>query len=750
MDANLSWYRTGDAALTTAPSAAGAGERRAEKTPPGFSLCRIGATVMVTLMLAVMLGGLVACSSRPGGGTQGIDQAIPQPATAIAHPLDRESGITVADDPRTLAERAEEVPANQAAALLLRAIAGSIRLGQFTAAQTLIARLYGKQMTAPQQDVLIIEQAHLAQGLGQHAHAIALLREIEQSPAVNAETKADLLLLQADSQQALGRTDGAVATLLRRDKLLKFPARLANQKRILALIDSLDPLGQLLLQKNTSDPPIDKATHNAIIGWLALSEALKSAPIEARMAALQQWRARYRQHSVEQRLLNQPLAADGSAQYQHIAILLPLTSPFGKAAQAFYDGFMAARRDDVTGRQPKVSLYDIGEDPSLVSVYAQAAVNAGADFVVGPLGRRAVNALLSGPPPRLPVLLIGTIPEDKSAPDLYGISLSPEQEARQAAARAFADGHRQAGIFRSGSLWGQRVATAFMSQWEALGGTLVDDKSFPGNLSDYAPIIQKLLGLDKSIVRERILRAQLDIDLEFTPRRRDDMDFLFLAANADQARQLVPQLRFFQAHDLALYATSYVYSGKPDPAIDADLDGIIFGDMDWILDAAVLPETAPVPEPEPELTAETALASAFEPGVESEAESAADAQSEGETAAGDDSVDAPAVKLDEWPHPASAPGREPGPYYHTDLDRLYALGLDSYPLIPRLKALRNNQWQQYFGKAVDFSVKADGNIWRHLIWARFDRGLPQPLPEMTAVDFSIPAPTPAPIPDPAR
>ena len=746
MDANLSWYRAGDAALTTAPSAAGAGERRAEKTPPGFSLCRIGAT----MMLGVMLGGLVACSSRPGGGTQGIDQAIPQPTTAIAHPLDREPGITVADDPRTLAERAEEVPANQAAALLLRAIAGSIRLGQFTAAQTLVARLYGKQMTAPQQDVLIIEQAHLAQGLGQHAQAIALLREIEQSPAVNAETKADLLLLQADSQQALGHTDGAVATLLRRDKLLKFPARLANQKRILALIDSLDPLGQLLLQKNTSDPPIDKAIHNAIIGWLALSEALKSAPIEARMAALQQWRARYRQHSVEQRLLNQPLAADGSAQYQHIAILLPLTSPFGKAAQAFYDGFMAARRDDVTGRQPKVSLYDIGEDPSLVSVYAQAAVNAGADFVVGPLGRRAVNALLSGPPSRLPVLLIGTIPEDKSAPDLYGISLSPEQEAKQAAARAFADGHRQAGIFRSGSLWGQRVATAFMSQWEALGGTLVDDKSFPGNLSDYAPIIRKLLGLDKSIVRERILRAQLDIDLEFTPRRRDDMDFLFLAANADQARQLVPQLRFFQAHDLALYATSYVYSGKPDPAIDADLDGIIFGDMDWILDAAVLPEPAPVPESEPDLTAETALASAFEPGLESEA----DAQSEGETAAGDDSVDeavdAPAVKLDEWPHPASAPGREPGPYYHTDLDRLYALGLDSYPLIPRLKALRNNQWQQYFGKAVDFSVKADGNIWRHLIWARFDRGLPQPLPEMTAVDFSIPAPTPAPIPDPAR
>ena len=727
MDANLSWYRAGDAALTTAPTAAGAGERRAEKTPPGFSLCRIGATVLVTLML----GGLVACASRPGGETQVSDWPAIPPASAITHALDPESGITVADDPRTLAERAEEVPPNQAAALLLRAIAGSIRLGQFTAAQSLVMRLYGKPMTTPQQDSLILEQAHLARGLGQHAHAIELLREIEQSAAVNAETKADLLLLQADSLQALGRIDGAVAALLRRDKLLKSTARFANQQRILALIDSLDPLGQLLLRKNPSDSSISKAVHNAIIGWVALSKALKTKPREARMAALQQWRARYRQHSVEQRLLNQPLAADGSAQYRHIAILLPLTSPFGKAAQAFYDGFMAARRDDLSGRQPKVSLYDIGEDPSLVAVYAQAAVNAGADFVVGPLGRRAVNALLTGPPPQLPVLMVGTVPEDKIAPDLYGISLSPEQEARQAAARAFADGHRQAGIFRSSSLWGQRVATAFASQWEALGGTVVDDKSFPGNLSDYAPIIRKLFGLDKSIVRERILRAQLGIDLEFTPRRRDDMDFLFLAANADQARQLVPQLRFFQAHDLALYATSYVYSGKPAPAIDADLDGIIFGDMDWILDAAVLPE--PEPEPEADSADDVAIASAYGSEFESGAESAPDAQPGNETAAGDAAVDAPA-QLVEW--------REPGPYYHTDLDRLYALGLDSYPLIPRLKALRNNPWQQYFGKAVDFSITADGNAWRHLIWARFDRGLPQPLPEVTTVNFSTPAPAP--------
>ena len=236
------------------------------------------------------------------------------------------------------------------------------------------------------------------------------------------------------------------------------------------------------------------------------------------------------------------------------------------------------------------------------------------------------------------------------------------------------------------------------------------------------------------------MSAQLNINLEFTPRRRDDIDFLFLAANADQARLLVPQLRFFQAHDLALYATSYVYSGKPDPAVDADLDGIIFGDMNWILDAAVLPE----PEPAPALTFEAETDS--ETAIESRP--LPDGQPETETAAalegGAEPVESPPPLVAAQP----PSGRETDPYYHTDLDRLYALGLDSYPLISGLKALRSNQGWRYFGKAVDLSVRTDGNIWRHLTWARFERGMPVPLPGITTVDILAPTPGLVPLPTP--
>ena len=726
-------------------------------------------------MTVMMLGLVAACVPPPIHDPQVTEQPVieqppiaeppaePEPEEqAIAHPLDREPGITVADDPRTLVAQAKDAPAEQVVPLLLRAIAGFIGQGQAADAQALIAQLQYTPMSGFQRHALRLHEAHLAQTLGQHERALEQLRALEHAPAptLNAEAEARLLWLRADSRQALGRSDEAVATLLRRDALPELPVRTANQQRILGLIESLDPLGRLLLREHPAD--------HAIHGWIALSEALQAESPEEQNAALRRWLARYRQHPAAQLLFTQQLPTDDNprSRYRHIAMLLPLTSPFGTAARAFYEGFMEARNRDPAERQPAVSLYDIGEEPSLVSLYHRAAINDGADFIVGPLGRRAVEALLSDAPTQLPVLMIGTVPEDKTAPNLYGLSLSAEREARQAAVRAFADGHRQAGIFRSESLWGRRVADAFAAQWEILGGTLVDDRPFPGDFSEYTQVIRKFLGLDKSIKRERLLRAQLKINLQFTPRRRDDLDFLFLAANAEQARLLVPQLRFFQAHDLALYATSYIYSGKPEPAVDADLDGIIFGDMNWILDAAVLPEPEPEaeaksgaelePEPgiglelEPELEfglePDLILVPPPEPGTELQPapEAEADVQAQIQIAVAPESVEP-----SESAKPP-LPGREPGPYYHTDLDRLYALGLESYRVIPALAALRSDPWRRYFGEAVDLGVEADGNVLRYLTWARFARGLPVPLPPSeTVVDFSAPSSAPlVPLPVP--
>ena len=67
------------------------------------------------------------------------------------------------------------------------------------------------------------------------------------------------------------------------------------------------------------------------------------------------------------------------------------------------------------------------------------------------------------------------------------------------------------------------------------------------------------------------------------------------------------------------------------------------------------------------------------------------------------------------------------PYQETTLDRLYALGLQSYQLVPRLNTLRSNDWGVFAGDAMTVSVDRDGSVNRHPVWVTFKSGLVEPL-----------------------
>ncbi|MGR3985285.1 MAG: penicillin-binding protein activator [Gammaproteobacteria bacterium] len=627
---------------------------RPRANSPRVARARRGAAHGALALIACMAAASAAetYESEAGRGGAFIETQTPDAATTTPSSPGARPAQSQLSEPLQLELRDD--PPRQAAALMLTRVADFLAAGEFDSAENLLDGLQTLPMSRMQSQAFKLRQAQLEHLRGRHKLSIGLLRLLDDAPDLSLPARAELLLLLADAQQAIGRDSGAAETLLRRDKL-PLPQRLAMRARIFDIIDSLGPLSLLLLRENAPDAE----------GWIALSEILNAPPAE-RLSGARLWRAHYPGHAAT-RLLHRRLNA--GMQYRHIAMLLPLTSAFGEPARAFYEGFMAAHAENDAARRPEVSLHDIGDDPAIAPLYAQAAIDGGADFLVGPLGRNAVGALLEAEPPQAPALLIGGVPPDKAAPDLYGISLSPQQEAMQIAERAFLDGRRRAGIFRIDSESGRRIAEAFALRWGELGGALIGNAAFPGDLSDHSPVIRKLLGLDQSITRARILGLQLDLDLEFTPRRRDDIDFLFIAANAAEARLLAPQLRFFQAHNLALYSTSQIFEGKPNPVIDADLDGIIFGDLNWMLDAL-----QPV----------------------------------------------------DW--------RAPSPYHHTELDRLYALGMESYYLIPALADLRREPWRRYFGEAAEISVRENGNVRRHPAWAQFKNGLPTRLPPPPPVD----------------
>ena len=354
----------------------------------------------------------------------------------------------------------------------------------------------------------------------------------------------------------------------------------------------------------------------------------------------------------------------GPQSYRRLALLLPWSSPNAAAAQAFYDGFEAARALDSSWR-PDIMSYDIGADPGLSPLYYQAALQDGADFVIGPLGQRAVEALVATYPTH-PTMVIGRIPENSARVWLYGLGLSLQNEAELIAERMYAAGHRQIGILREGNDRAARLAAVFARRWTSLGGRLILREVLTG-AEGQAEQIQKMLHVDRSRHRRAVLARILDQSLSFTPRRRQDVSALFLAVGARQAREWIPQLRFHQGHDLALYATSRVYGGRPDKLLDADLEGVEFCDLPWILRPDAL-------DPEAE--------------------------------------DRPNGPFDR--------------YRHSPLERLFVLGYAGYRLIPELAELRGRAGKWHRTGLLEVELPEDGNLRPTLSCAVFRDGRPQP------------------------
>ena len=263
-----------------------------------------------------------------------------------------------------------------------------------------------------------------------------------------------------------------------------------------------------------------------------------------------------------------------------IALLLPISSRAAAAATSVRDGFMTAYYQGPAGQRPDVRVYDTGT-MSVAEALTQAT-RAGAQFIVGPLTREEVIAAAEFPGPHAPLLALNYLPAERPAPpQLFQYALSPETEARLAARRVLEDHHRRGIALVPAGDWGTRVLGAFRQELEAGGGTLLATAQIDSARTDYSGAITDVLRISDSQARYHRLESLLGTKLQFEPRRRNDIEFIFAPAQANIERLLRPQLRFHYAGDIPTYATSDAF--EPDARANDELDGLMFPDMPWIL-----------------------------------------------------------------------------------------------------------------------------------------------------------------------
>jgi hypothetical protein len=377
---------------------------------------------------------------------------------------------------------------------------------------------------------------------------------------------------------AAGRPADAVSAEIALERWLPNAQELRQSRvNLLGALREASEHGMKIDPRATADP--------VVRGWLELAPIAAAAARNPTGAIpdIESWRARYRNHPaneiVRTELLarqSQPIAAE-----PHIALLLPITGRQAAAAINVRDGFMTAYYQSAAARRPRVHVYDTGEGGGVAEAVTRAT-QEGAEFIVGPLTREEVTAAAELAGPRPPILALNFLPSERPAPTMfYEYALSPEDEARLAARRILEDGHRRGiAIVPSGD-WGTRVLTAFKQELETGGGGLFATATIDASLTDYGDAVTQILRISDSRARHKRLESILGTKLQFEPRRRGDLEFIFAPAQADTERLLRPQLRFHYAGDVPTYATSDAFD--PDPRANQDLEGLMFPDMPWML-----------------------------------------------------------------------------------------------------------------------------------------------------------------------
>jgi outer membrane PBP1 activator LpoA protein len=555
-------------------------------------------TVAFALLSAALLAGCATAPQR--------EAATPERAAALAGRGDHAAAALEYD---AVAAVAVGVIGNDYRLLAAQQWLAAGRAPEATAALARLAEpLEPAQATA--RDLFAAEAALLA---GDAARAWSLLGAMT-APAPDADFDRFHALRQR-AALATGRPLEAIASERARETRVTDPARRAALREEL-----LTQLRRASAQGPALDPR--SAGRDAVArGWLEaapLAARAAAAPASSNAAIIAAWRKRYPDHPAGAALAGTNITSAGMsagaatgntgiagaasapaiapatlAPGAHVAALLPLSGRNAAVGAQLRDGLLAAWfAQPAEGRLP-LRFHDTGgaaEGTSVVADRLAAARAAGAVSIIGPLFREDVIAAAGawssltadastrgGGAPTL--LALNFLPTEAGAvpAGLLQFGLSPEDEARAIARRASAAGQRRAVALVPAGDWGQRVLRAFREEFEAGGGTLLASRPVQGR--DQSAAIRAVLGIDASRARHQRLQSLLGSSLVFQPRRRGDVDVLFLPGQPTQVRQLRAQLKFEAAGDIPFYSTADAWDGRAD----GDLEGMVFPDMPWMI-----------------------------------------------------------------------------------------------------------------------------------------------------------------------
>lgn len=252
-----------------------------------------------------------------------------------------------------------------------------------------------------------------------------------------------------------------------------------------------------------------------------------------------------------------PADRDGYRPPLKLAVLLPLSGQLATAASPVRDGLLAGYYGERRQR-PEMVFHDTAGTPGGAVAAYQRAVAEGADYVLGPLGRDEVAAVLADPARlSVPVLALNRA-GDETPTGSFSFAMAPEDDGIAAANHLLSQNVQRVLVLNGGDDSARRSVEAFRRQLEAGGG----------QVSDMMVVVASETQPD---MVEALRNAML---------KPEGAQAVFLALRMAEARAIAPQLVEAGYATRPRIGTSQLFASG-DPQGDAVLDGIVFPTERW-------------------------------------------------------------------------------------------------------------------------------------------------------------------------
>jgi outer membrane PBP1 activator LpoA protein len=403
-------------------------------------------------------------------------------------------------------------------------------------------------------------------------------------------------------------------------------------------------------------------------GWLQLTNIAKRYAVEPTQLVryLGEWQRNNPYHpgavklpaNLEKALNAKPFRP------QNIAVLLPLTGPRAAVAEPIRQGLLSSYLSDFDNNVA-INFYDTQQG---VTAAYQQAVAKGAEFIIGPLLPNEVEELQKindQQQSTVPQLYLNQTDTFTPQANLFYFSLSPAQEASDAAQKLYSDGVKLPLLLVSNDAIGKRMADSFKQTWLTL--TSNDAEVYYYDAGDQMKVtVQQALGVTDSQARISRMRNLLGSSLESDFRSRQDTDAIYMISGSQDLALLKPFLDVnfsVFSEPVALYTTSRSRLENESTQLSQELNNLMISDVPWLMQSS----------------SETQMVSALWNG------------------------------------------------WNNSQKRLYVMGFDALDLVNRLAQMRAFPGYQFMGRSGALSVDPNGVIDRQLSWGQYTQGQLTPL-----------------------